>query len=193
MNDVNWTNRPFEPGAEQGVTFVEAMVAALFLVLVLFAGFGMYEKGLITWSRGEKTADLHDHLRVAMNALAADIRQSRELFIRRNVVDDSFTVTVDLMELTMPNAAGSEDSIVYSWAPTGTGDTRNVLRRKAGGGPQPVAHHINRIEFSAPDPDSRLVEVVLKAEGEHRGRLIEVEMRGTFHVRADLPGGTGEW
>jgi hypothetical protein len=190
---------------ERGITLVEVVVAALLLVLVLFATLGLYERGVFTWGRGERTADLQDHLRIALNTLGADIRAARELiYLNPNgtpnpnassvEIQAGVTVTdTNLVDLVVPTGgtSGTETIIRYSWAPTSHDGKLpyHVLRRDPGGSgsttPQPIAHHITFLRISSPDPDKpQLVKVELKAEGEHRGQPIEVEVEGTFRMRA---------
>jgi hypothetical protein len=173
---------------------VEVLIAALLLVLVLFAALGLYERGAFTWSRAEKAADLQDQLRVALNALGTDLREARGIYWpgSRDPLDQPVeiqagdTAETDLIDLEVPrrDTPTEVETVSYSWAPTGTGDTRNVLRRQdeRSGTPQPVAHHITYIRIS---PEGQgLVEVLLRAAREYRGRTIEAELEGTFCMRA---------
>ncbi|MBE0467397.1 MAG: hypothetical protein IBX71_09280 [Candidatus Desulforudis sp.] len=183
--------RVLPPGhGQRGVTFVEALIAALLLVTVLFAALGLYERGVFTWSRGEKAMDLQDQLRLALDRLSGDIRNARELIYLTGPpaeISAGETVeTTDLIELVLPkrNAPTEVETVHYSWAPAGVGDTRHVLRRQdeGSGGPQPVAHRLTYVCISAKGP--QLVEVKLRATAEHRGRPVETEAEGVYYIRA---------
>ena len=178
----------FTGGGRRGLTFVEVLIAALLLVLVLFAALGLYERGAFTWSRTEKAAELQDQLRIAMNALGSDLRDARELIYLlgppAEIEAGSVTGDTDLVELVVPRRAAPTalETIRYSWAPAGSGGTRYVLRRQGAGTPEPVAHDITYIYISP--QGARLVEVVLRAGTEYRGRPLEAELRGAFYIRA---------
>lgn len=174
---------------QRGATLVEAMVAALLLGILFLTAFALYERSVFVWNRGEKTADLQDHLRIAMHTLAGDIREGRGMvYLSGPPAEIGEGAVAELIELVVPKRErpGENEIIRYSWAAVGTGDTRNVLRRQVRSGgpdpPQPVAHHITYVRISPQGP--RLVEVALRAAGEYRGRPVEVEMQGVYYMRA---------
>lgn len=175
---------------------MEALAAALLLVLVLFAALGLYQQGVLTWSQTEKTTDLQDRLRVALDTLGRDLRETRGIYrpgsgdpLEEAVEIDAEDVreTTDLFDLAVPRRGdpGEMETVRYSWAPAGTGDTRYVLRREdqASGGPQPVAHDLTYFCLNRRTPDGG-VEVFLRVSREYRGRSLECEAQGTYYPRA---------
>jgi len=183
------------PACDRGVTLVEALVAALLLALVMVAVLGLYGRAVVYLQRAETAADLEDHVRVSLNALGSDLRNARTLnwltgppaLIQPGTAPKA---TTSLFELTVPRRAmpWETESIRYSWAPTGTGDTRNVLRRQVGSAvPQPIAHHIVGIEIDLETGnglgDRGLVLVTLRAERDYGGRPVVAQAAGRFQMR----------
>lgn len=177
---------------ERGLTLVEAVVAALLMTLVMVAVLGLYGRAVVYWKRSEAVADLEDHLRVSLNTLGSDLRNARTL----NWLTGPPTriqpgvAATDLFELVVPKRTvpWETETIRYSWAATGTGDTRNVLRRKVGSSvPQPIAHHITGIEVDMDAGNGLeargLVLVTLRAEKEYRGQPVAAEVTGRFQIR----------
>lgn len=180
------------PAGERGLTLVEAVVAALLTALVIVAVLGLYGRAVLYWKRGEAVADLEDHLRISLNTLGSDLRNARSVNWRTGPPAriPAGAATVDLFDLVVPKrtAPWETETVRYSWRASGTGDTRNVLRREVGtAGPQPIAHQITGIEVDL-DPGSGtgaggLVTVTLRAEKLCRGQPVLVEAAGRFQMR----------
>lgn len=179
------------PACDRGVTLVEALVAALLLALVMVAVLGLYGRAVVYLQRAQTAADLEDHVRVSLNTLGSDLRNARTLnWLAGPPARIQPNTAADLLELAVPRRATpwETERIRYSWAPTGTGDTRNVLRRQVGSAvPQPVAHHIVDIEIDLETGnglgDRGLVLVTLRAERDYGGRPVAAQAAGSFQMR----------
>lgn len=177
---------------ERGLTLVEAVAAALLMTVVMVAVLGLYGRTVVYWKRSEAAADMEDHLRITLNTLGSDVRNARALTWLNGPPARIHPgmAAGDLFEVVVPKRTvpWETEIIRYSWAATGTGDTRNILRRKVGSAvPQPIAHHITGIEVDADTGnglDERgLVLITLRAEKEYRGQLVVAEMTGRFQIR----------
>lgn len=131
-----------------GFTLLEVLIALMLLFVVVVASYDLYYYGMVTWWRSSERQDTADHLRVAVDRLARELRTAVQL-----------TENSSETELWFMDAEGQVVRYYHDAA-------KKQLLRVRSGGTNPVASRVAAVGFAyapagLPRTQQRLVTVTL--------------------------------
>ncbi|MGQ9513226.1 PilW family protein [Thermodesulfitimonas sp.] len=150
---------------ENGLTLIEAMVAAALMSLIILGAFLLYERGALNWVWTDQETEVADNLRSALDKVATEVRGAR----------------ASSVEIPDPQNLRFEDSEsgVTVWYRF---DTRQgELERSTGSVFQPVTTGVITAVYFSRDPvNPATIRLVLKGKGP---RTAEVSVQTAVCVR----------
>jgi len=145
---------------QQGFTLVEVLLALLMGGIVLAAVMNSFQSQHTTYLAQDQVVEMQENARVAMEMLVRDIRSAG---YDPNDIGAGITVaTATQLEFTRDDGTGALETVEYrlvdAYSSVGRNDgvVDDLGREINGGGAQPVAENIRRLEFQYLDEDGNV-------------------------------------
>ena len=172
---------------QDGFTFVEVVVAAVLLVLLMAGLYQATAFGLSMWDKGEKQIDEQQNVRLAANHIARELRTAYSFDIGTPGVSENPDNSI-IMVVPKKNLAPEDSPVIRYYFDGGN----EIQRSVSGEGNNIVAYGIKRLKFSS--PEKNIVVVDIQGSGGYRLKTKVFVRMLHFSLppspeETDLPGG----
>lgn len=162
---------------DRGFTFIETMVALTIFSFAVAIVLLIYTKGYLSYVTENNKIEVQENLRISLNKMSADLRRASG-YIKIYESDGSVSTDGTGPKIEFKDPSG--EIVQYSFDQA---DKEVEVKKGSSGSPQPLASHIENLEFHY-DQSKKIVTIVIKGEKENTNPPVIVDLSTKVLVRS---------